>query len=389
MKKLISLVILALLVFAQCGMARTSNPLPWVGTWAAAAEYAAGNDLPKTSLAGNSLQQVVQVSLGGKSLELQLSNEFSRQPLEIKAVYINNVGDSKSTCRLTFNKKKSVVIAPGDAVYSDECSYDLQPLQRLLITICYGSQVPENITSHRGSRTTSYIYKGEIKPGVSAQPIEQLDHWYNISKINVRSDAKAVAILGNSITDGRGSITNEQNRWPDFMARALNGTVGVLNLGIGGNCVVEGGISEPAMKRFSRDILGQKGVTTVVIFEGVNDIGTSGGRYEHVADTLCKAYQQLAAMAHDKGCRVVGATITPFKGNGWYSYFHEAVRQTVNEWIRSAQCFDWVIDFDQLVADPADTQRLKADYSDDWLHLNPEGYERMGRHAAEQYKNKN
>ena len=140
------------------------------------------------------------------------------------------------------------------------------------------------------------------------------------------------------------------------------------------------------MQRFDRDIMSQKGVTKLVIFEGTNDIGCSSKDYEHVADTLIACYKVLIAKARAKGIKVYGGTITPTKGNGWYSYWHEAIRQTVNEWIRKEGNFDAVIDFDALVRDPKDPQRLKAEYSDDWLHLNPKGYEAMGKFAAEKLK---
>lgn len=273
--------------------------------------------------------------------------------------------------------------------------YALKSGQRLSITIDYGEKTPKNATSHRGSRTTSYIVaQVNGKPVSPADAAfgqqENVDHWYNLSAIDVKTDAKTpvVAVLGNSITDGRGTTTNMHNRWTDFLADALNAEkpYGVLNLGIGGNCVVEGGISEPAMKRFDRDILGQTGVDKLVIFEGTNDIGCCGGNYEHVADTLVACYKVLIAKAKAKGIKVYGATITPTKGNGWYSYWHEAMRQQVNEWIRKSGSFDEIIDFDELVRDPQDPQRLKAEYSDDWLHLNPKGYEMMGKFAAEKLK---
>jgi hypothetical protein len=160
---------------------------------------------------------------------------------------------------------------------SDVCNYPLKALQLLAVTINYGA-TPENATSHRGSRTTSYIISGEAKPKTSFANAEKVDHWYSIASIDVpRKGQECIAIIGNSITDGRGSTTNKQNRWPDQMATALAAQgkkeYAMLNLGIGGNCVVRGGLSEPALKRFDRDILAQNGVTSVVIFEGINDIG--------------------------------------------------------------------------------------------------------------------
>ncbi len=369
----------------------------WKGTWAAAAEYTGQGDMPKESLSDRSCRQVIHVSIAGSELRLKLSNEFGSGPVSMKSVYIadtdascNWLVNGKSVRYLTFGGKKSVTIAPGKAVYSDACRYALKAGQRLTVTIDYGKQTPEHATSHRGSRTTSYIIKGMHK---TPKPMdkafgdgEKVDHWYNIAALEVKADAavSVVAVLGNSITDGRGSTTNHQNRWTDFLSDELNAEkpYGVLNLGIGGNCVVEGGLSEPAMKRFERDILGQAGVDKLIIFEGTNDIGCSSKNYEHVADTLIACYKVLIAKAKARGIKVYGATITPTKGNGWYSFWHEAIRQTVNEWIRTSKEFDEIIDFDELTCDKQDPQCLKAEYSDDWLHLNPKGYEAMGKYAA-------
>ena len=396
-KKKLSLMI-ALLSLACTGLEAQNV---WKGTWATAVEYTGKGDMPKESLSNRSCRQVVHVSFGGNEMRLKLSNEFSKEPVDIKSVYIADTDASanweikaKTVKYLKFNGKKNVTIAPGKAIYSDDLKFTLKAGQRLTITIDYGEQTPEHATSHRGSRTTSYIVNSSVR---TAKPMdksfvegEKVDHWYNLSAIDVKTDVKTpvVAVLGNSITDGRGSTTNMQNRWTDFLADALNAEkpYGVLNLGIGGNCVVEGGISEPAMKRFDRDILGQTGVDKLVIFEGTNDIGCCGGNYEHVADTLIACYKVLIAKAKAKGIKVYGATITPTKGNGWYSYWHEAMRQQVNEWIRKGGFFDEIIDFDELVRDPQDPQRLKEEYSDDWLHLNPKGYEAMGKIAAEKLK---
>lgn len=377
------------LLFASLLMASTAVTAQnaYTGTWAAAAEWTGPGDMPKTSLANTTLREIIQVSIGGSELQMQLSNEFSREPLEILAVYIADALDScdidrRSARQLTFGGKRAVTIDAGATVMSDAATYALKARQRLAITICYGQNVPVNATSHRGSRTTSYIANGEVKPKARFVTMEKVDHWYNIAQLNVRTDGqvKAVAVLGNSITDGRGSTTNLQNRWPDQMAAHVD--CGVLNLGIGGNCVVNGGISEPALKRFDRDILGQQGVQSLIIFQGTNDIGTSG-HSEATARQLKDAYTTLVNKAREAGISTIyGATITAFRGNGWYTPYHEAARQEVNEWIRTSGVFDAVIDFDALTRDPAAPDRLRPELSDDWLHLNAEGYRVMGEYAA-------
>ena len=382
-------------VFRRAGYNVATSPAQqqWVGTWATAPEYTGKGDMPRTTtLADCTLREIVRVSQGGDCLRMQLSNIFSKEPVEIKAVYIADALDScdivSSTARyLSFDGQRSVTIPGGQALFSDPLPYPLKPLQRLSITIEYGS-TPVNATSHRGSRTTSYIMQGACAPTQAFVTSERLDHWYNIAAIDILSDTpNAIAILGNSITDGRGTTTNAQNRWTDALATALQGKAGILNLGIGGNCVIRGGLSQPGRERYDRDILGQRGLTTVVIFEGVNDIGGSRDDDKDIAQRLIATYQELAAKARRSGLKVYGATITPLGNSFYWSEAHEAARQAVNAWIRnSAGTFDAVIDFDALVRDPEQPTRLLPAYSDDWLHLNPAGYEAMGRYAAQYFQ---
>lgn len=384
---------LALSALMMSSALAQSSESSWTGTWATAVEWTGPQDMPKESLSNRALREIIHVSIGGETLRMQLSNIHSKEPVEIKSVFIANPTDScdieaKSARYLTFGGKKSVTIAPGESVYCDVMKYHLTPLQRLSVTINYGNTTPVNASSHRGSRTTSYLMKGEVKPKTKFVAEEKCDHWYNISCIDVQTSepTTCVAVLGNSITDGRGSTTNMQNRWTDFMAEACQGKTAVLNLGIGGNAVVRGGLSEPALKRFDRDILGQQGVTTVVIFEGVNDIGGWKPNHAEVVKNLQNAYTELIKKAKNAGKKVYIGTIAPYQGNSYYNHFSEAARLTINDWIRANKEVDGVIDFDKLLQDPANPKALLPKYSSDGLHGTPAAYEAMGKFAAEQVK---
>lgn len=395
MRKLTILLLTAAMSMTISAQQKNSPTSVWEATWATAIEFTGPSDMPASSLSNRAIRQIIHVSKGGTQLQLKLSNVHSKEPVDIKSVFIADAKeasdiDAKTAKYVTFNGKRNITIEPGKDLTSDVIGYNLKPLQLLSITINYGESTPMNASSHRGSRTTSYIIKGVAKPKTKFIDAEKVDHWYNIASLDVLrsnpAEANAIVVLGNSITDGRGSTTNKQNRWTDAMAEALGGETSVLNLGIGGNSVLWGGLSEPAVKRFNRDILEQQGVKTLIIFQGVNDIGGSRGNSEEVAKKLTEAYKSFIDQGHAKGWKVIGATITPFKGNSYYSFFHEAARQVVNEWIRTSGAFDAVIDFDELVRDPQDPTKLKAEYSDDWLHLNPTGYAAMGKLAAEVYK---
>ena len=266
---------------------------------------------------------------------------------------------------------------------SDPVNFRLRDRENVAITIHYGSASSTSVSGHPGSRTTSYLKAGNTTDFSDAI---KTDHWYNILALEVEAPKKAgaVAILGNSITDGRGSTTNHQNRWADVLSRRLLGNkatrqVGVLNMGIGGNCVLGGGLGPAAVNRYQRDLFGQEGVKWIILFEAVNDLGYARNG-EQTAQRIIEVYKQIIREAHQKGIRVFGATITPFKGNNYYSESHEKGRQTLNQWIRTTKMLDGVIDFDQAVRNPQDTEAMQQQFlfENDWLHLNAKGYETMG-----------
>ena len=388
MKKLIITSALALL--AAIGLQAQTK---WTATWATAIEAPlAESDMPKTSMTNSTLRQVIHVSIGGDKLRMQLSNEKSHQPVEIKSVYIADTDggkaiDAKTAKYLTFNGSRSATIEPGKAVYTDVAQYKLKPLQRLSVTISYGN-TPVKATTHRGSRTTSYLAQGEVAPKADFAEVEKFEHWYSIAALEVEAPAstRCIACLGNSITDGRGTTTDAQNRWTDVLAEQLGGKVAVINLGIGGNCVITGGLSAPASERFDRDILAQQGVTDLVIFEGVNDLSSIKDDGAKTVRMLTKFYRLFAKKAKEKGMRVYGGTIMPFKNSFAYSETHEKARQEVNQWIRTAPDYDGVIDFDKATADPKDPEALMESLQSDWLHPNADGYKVMGECAAKAFK---
>ena len=364
----------------------------WVGTWGTAPQLVENNNNPPSpGLGNNSLRQIVQVSIGGEKVRLKLTNEFSTGSTEIKAVelaYAKTAGssseiDESSTVSLTFNGKAGVTMPAKGKAVSDAVNFKLNGRQNVAITIHYGSASSSSVSGHPGSRTTSYLKAGNTTDFSGAT---KTDHWFNILALEVEApeQAGAVAILGNSITDGRGSTTNQQNRWADVLSRRLlanepTSQVGVLNMGIGGNCVLAGGLGPTGANRYKRDLLGQEGVKWIILFEAVNDLGGAQNGVQ-TAKRIIDVYKQIIREAHQKGIYVFGGTITPFKGNSYYSADHEKGRSTINKWIRTTKMLDGVIDFDKAVRNPEDTIAMQSQFlfENDWLHLNAKGYETMG-----------
>ena len=393
--------IIAFFIFL-CAITINATAQGWIGTWATAPQTVVKSFMPyNNNMSNRSVRQVVKVSIGGDMIRLKLSNIYSTEPVVIRSIYIAHAKDSfaidpKSAKYLKFSNQYKVTIPAGKSITSDALPYNLKPLQRLAITINYTS-APTVPTVHMGSRTTSYIMKGVTNAHSNFEKAFRENHWYNISGIDVytmRTDLSSIAIIGNSITDGKCSTNNAQNRWPDVMSEMLQlkykiTNQGVLNLGIGNNrVVVPGGFGALAKERFDKDVLAQAGVKKVIIFEGINDIGAAKSGYsETVARQLIESYQAMIKKAKARRLKVYLGTITPFKGAGYYSPFHEAARQTVNEWIRNQaknKEVDGILDFAKLLQDPKDDRRMKKEYvSNDWLHPNPTGYKAMGTYAAE------
>ena len=388
-----------LILLASCGSSNSTsknseNQQKWVGSWSTAPQLVEPRNVPPApGLTGNTLRQIISPSLGGKSIRLKFSNEFSDRPVEMKSVEIAIVTEQPSIDistkkTLKFDGEEGVSMPAGEAVFSDALTFEFNPRTKLAITIKFG-ETAEKITGHPGSRTTSYLVEGnqEIAEEDFTKAVTT-DHWYAINTLEVMAgeNASAIAILGNSITDGRGSGTNKQNRWPDILAESLlqhseTKNVGVLNMGIGGNAVLRGGLGPTGLNRFDRDILSQSGVKYLIIMEGVNDLGGTPDSTAafNVANGLIEAYKTMIDKAHAKDIKVYGGTITPIEKSFYYKDYREEARQKVNDWIRNNGAFDAVIDFSKFLENPEEPNVIHPDLqSGDYLHPNEKGYKVMG-----------
>lgn len=366
----------------------------WVGTWGAAQQLVEPhNNPPEPGLSNNTLRQIVRVSIGGDVLRLHLSNEFSKSSIKLNMVTIaphieNSTIDFSIQEKLKFNNQHNVEIPPFERITSDPIKFNLTPNSRLAITI-YFDETPDDLTGHPGSRTTSFLLEGDNHLSQTFKNSVETDHWYVIKGIDVPlvNQSASLVVLGNSITDGRGSGTNKQNRWTDILSEELlknpaTEKIGVLNMGIGGNCVLKGGLGPTALNRFESDVLSQSNVRWLIILEGINDIGGINNAEDAplVASDLINAYKKMIDLAHMKNIKVYGATILPFAKSFYDNEYRQNARGIVNEWIRTSNSFDAVIDFDKMMQNPVDPKTILPDLHDnDFLHPNEKGYEKMGR----------
>ena len=393
------------LVFAALAGTALAAPAHWVASWAASQMIAdPANALPPDQMTDSTLRQVIRLSIGGKELRLVLSNAFGTTPLHLKAVHLaaalpGGAIDPASDHPLTFDGRSDVTIPVGAAYVSDPLVMPVKAEADLAISIHYDTP-PVVQTSHPGSRQTSYLVPGDHLTDAQLTGAKTVDHWYQIAAIEVLVEPKASAIvaLGDSITDGRGSTTNGNDRWTNVLASQLQANpnarhFAVLNAGIGGNCVLRQCLGPNVLSRLEHEVFTPSGVSTVVVYEGVNDLG--GLTREHPATPeehsdlvarLIGGYQQIATRAHAHGMKAYIGTILPY---GCNSYYHpdaanEADRAAVNGWIRSQKLFEGVVDFDAVLRDPSHPDRLNSAYdSGDCLHPSAAGYKVMGTVAAQ------
>ncbi|QHY95708.1 GDSL-like Lipase/Acylhydrolase [Streptomyces sp. S4.7] len=165
-------------------------------------------------------------------------------------------------------------------------------------------------------------------------------------------------------------------------ASAASGRLVALNAGISGNRLLRQSLAvgkgPSGVSRFERDVLERAGTEAVFVELGINDIIREP--HETGPDRITAGLKALTRQAHARGLRVVGSTLTPFGGNPRHTDELEAVRDRVNDAIRSGDVFDRTVDFDRLLRDPYAPDRLRPEYdSGDGLHPSDAGYRAMGR----------
>ncbi|MGW7267353.1 SGNH/GDSL hydrolase family protein [Streptomyces sp. NPDC054842] len=377
--------VLAALAVPSAAQARTpSAPAKRthsVVTWGASA------DRQGAGPAERSYRLIVRTSVGGTNLRVRLSNAFGEHPVTFASAYAGLQEQGAELVRgsnraLSFGGAASVTVPAGQTVLSDPLPGRLAARSNLVVSL-YVTGAEGPTTGHSMAMQTNYATAGDhaAEEG-AANWTDPMGSWYWLDAVDVETSTAigSVVALGDSITDGWASSTDENRRWPDHLARRLqaasSSTVkGVANEGISGNKVLADGAGESALRRLRRDVLSQAGVRTVFLFEGVNDIKAHSGV---TVEDMIAGYREIVDRAHEAGKCVVGATIMPFKG--WYEYdaAAEAVRQGVNDWIRNAGALDAVTDFDRITRSPYDPELLLPFFDGgDHLHPNDKGMQAM------------
>jgi len=365
----------------------------WVGTWATAPMVAdPGPNLRPFS--GTTLREIVHISAGGAQIRVRFTNAFGTDPLTISDAHEALSAGSAAIQpgadhAITFGGATSVNVPPGAELFSDPVALAVQPLSDLAISFYLPSQVMRAETYHSFACQDNFIANGDVSSAPDLPDATKISSWYFLDGVDVQAveGSRAIVTLGDSITDGALSTHGANLRWPDLLAARLQAdpnlkNIGVLNVGIGGNRVLNEVAGPSAISRIDRDVLSQSAVHYVIVLESINDIG----RLSHItnpydditAQQLEMGLKQIADAAHEHGIKAIGATLTPYGGAGYSSDKGEQVREAVNDWIRNSGTFDGVVDFDKATQDPANPTHFNAAYdSGDHLHPKDDGYKAM------------
>jgi len=400
-------------LLSMLSMAQDVNHKKWIGTWATAPQPPMPGRV--LSLRNQTLRLIVHTTAGGTKFRINISNTFGDRPLLIGSAHIARrtaAADIEPTSdrTVTFHGHRSTTVPARSMVVSDSVELSAPALSDLAISL-FLPQATEAKTSHLLAKQTSYVSAetGDFTAEVKFPVAKKIRSWPFLTGVDVAASRRGTAIVafGSSLTDGDGTDSDSNARWPDVLAERLQESagrkaeVGVLNEGIIGNRLLNdspvraaGGqfgaaLGQAGLTRFERDVLAQAGVKYVIVGLGINDIAFPGSltpAAESIkAENIIAGYRQLIARAHQRGIRIIGTTNPPFENSyldltpsgpliTFYTSEKESERQKVNAWILGSGEFDGVVDLDAVLRDPSRPTQLLPSYdSGDHLHPNNAG----------------
>ncbi|HBI68741.1 MAG TPA: SGNH/GDSL hydrolase family protein, partial [Massilia sp.] len=346
------------------------------------------------SFTSQTLRLVVHTSIGGNRVRVRFSNEMGSTPLRIGAASIGVRSSSsailQATLRtLSFGGQSAITIPAGAPALSDPVELAV-PAQADLAISLYLPGTVQATTIHDMALTSSYLSPaGDYTSSVSMPVSRSITSWPFLTEVDVDGTASTLVAIGDSLTDGARSTGNVNRRWPDYLVRRLQaslgagGRIGVVNRGISANLLLNDYATaliagRDVLERFDRDVLATAGVRYLAVLIGINDISYSSGSNPIPAADMIAGYRQVIARAHAHGITVIGATLPPMEGFVYYTAAREAVRRAANSWIRFSGEFDAVADIEAALRDPNDPARILPLYdSGDHLHPNDAGYQAM------------
>lgn len=365
----------------------------WVGAW----EGSPASGGPAS--ADQSYRLYVHTSIGGASLRLRFSNRYGAAPLTLRDVTVALpvtpvLPDlAANTLRhVRFAEGNAITIAPGRDELSAPVPLRLRGQAWLAVSF-YAPGTYATTTYHQNAWGLSWqtlAGDGDHSADASGSSFRRpVNSWTFLTGVDVMAptSVSTVVALGDSITDGVASVPEGNTRWPDLLNDRLAALPGgqhfsVVNAGIGGNLVSkdvdDATVGQAGDQRMQWDVFNEPSVSTLILFEGVNDIGKGMS-----AATIETAYQRILVAAHQRGIRMLISTLTPTAGKVSNEHMNYATlagtRNQVDQWIESHRSwFDGIVHFGEVVENPLAPETWSPAYTaGDQTHPNPLGLKVM------------
>jgi lysophospholipase L1-like esterase len=368
----------------------------WVTGWGTSQQA-----LGDAQITNATVRLIARVTIPGDNVRIRLDNTFGTTSVTIGRAYvgyrIQGAAIATGSNRpITFDGGTKATIPGGGSIWSDPVRLPVLAQQDLAVSLYIpGSDVRPSqhtgavVTSYRSANGTGDVASDEERTAFTSTTTALW--WLKAIDVESTSSAGAIVAFGDSITDGTCSTLDAHDRWEDVVSVRLGlesprRLKSVVNEGIGGNTLTREGLtppvdSTPGLERLERDALSHHGVTDVVLFMGTNDI-RRGASASQVIAAMTSIIQKVKA----RNIRIIGVSIIPRHNvppagtnTGWNAE-KTAIRNEVNQWIRTKAPFDRVIDFDRVVRDPTNSDLLRGAFNcGDGIHPSPAGYYAMGK----------
>lgn len=383
----------------------------WVATWMAApsdsASLADFSFNPITSVGDQTYRMVITPHRAGATLRVHLTNRLSPAEVSFTSVTVGKQAggpqvSSDSLRTVTFDGASSVTVPAGGDVVSDPVALSFGSFEPLAVSVYVpgSSRAP---TEHLQGMATSYYGS----PGTGDQTHDvgggSLDRTTTsvlyVSGVDVLAPASASTLVafGDSITEGfvgggysevpQSPAAVDQNLRPtDFLQRRLDAAgipISVVNSGIWGNRLLDDALrtlpqlGPRGLTRIQPDVLEVAGVTDAIVMFGANDFAIP--EWATTAEMIA-GYTEAVYRLQAAGIRVVLGTNPPLKYSllaGNFAPFSDQRRVELNDWVRSQQIADGVVDYDALLADPNADAIILSQYRGLDNHVGPAGYAAM------------
>lgn len=354
----------------------------------------------KPEVAGRTVRQILYPDLDGREARLHLSNRYGSQPLVVeRATLARSDGAGGLTAgkiaAVTFGGRAGLTLPPGAEADSDPIALPVVRDRALAVSLTLGPRQTMQAWHRIANRVNFISIPGDHAATASAADFRgRTTHYAWITQLSVPSTGTgSLVAIGDSITDGLRSTFGARHSWPEDLARraAAEGLppLAVLNAGISGNRLLSDSpcYGERLIGRFDHDAAMLPGVRAVILLIGINDIDFAATpprrdldcdapHTQVAANDLIDGYKRVIEDAHRRGLRIFGGTLTPAA----LPPAREALRESVNQWIRHGGGFDGVVDFDAALRDPRHPARLLPAYnSGDGIHPSDAGYAAMAK----------